>query len=83
MIVGFSRRKGLAPVSWLIMLCEGTNFSHAFIKVYSASLDRVLIYQATGSGVYFMGSTLFDKTAQVMEEYPIEVSEDARRKLLR
>lgn len=81
-IVGFSRHKGFAPLSWLIMLCEGTNFSHAYIKVHSESLDRDLIYQATGSGVHFVGKALFDKTAQVVEEYEIEIPDYNRKKLL-
>lgn len=81
-IMGFSRHKGFAPLSWLIMLCERTNFSHAYVKLYSASLDRTLIYQATGSGVNFVGSVLFEESAQVVEEYPIEVSDGARTRLL-
>lgn len=80
--VGFSRHKGFAPLSWLIMLCERTNFSHAYIRLHSESLDRDLIYQATGAGVNFVGSVMFDQTAQVVEEYKIEISEDARKKLL-
>ena len=80
--VGFSRHKGFAPLSWLIMLCERAPFSHAYIKIRAESLDRNLIYQATGSGVYFVGSVLFDQSAQVVEEYEIPISDDSRRKLL-
>jgi len=80
--VGFSRHKGFAPISWLIMLCERTNFSHAYIRIRSESLDRELIYQATGSGVNFVGSVLFEQTAQVVEEYRVEIPDEDRRKLL-
>lgn len=80
--IGFSRHKGFAPLSWLIMLCERTKFSHAYIKIKSESLNRTLIYQATGSGVYFIGEEAFKLSSEVVEEYPLEVSPEHRIKLL-
>lgn len=80
--IGFSKHKGFAPLSWLIMLCEGTKFSHAYIKVRSKSLNRDLIYQATGSGVHFIGLSLFEQSAQVIEEYQIDISPEKQTKLL-
>ena len=80
--VGFSRHKGFAPLSWLIMLCEGTRFSHAYVRIRAESLDRDLIYQATGAGVHFVGKPLFDETAQVVEEYEIDIPDENRKKLL-
>lgn len=80
--IGFSKAKGFAPLSWLIRACEGTEFSHAYIRIRSESLDRDLIYQATGAGVNFVGTALFDQAAQVVEEYQIEISEETRKKLL-
>lgn len=80
--IGFSRHKGFAPLSWLIRLCEGTSFSHAYLRFRSESLDRDMIYQATGSGVNFVGTVLFEQTAQVVEEYSIEIDDATRKKLL-
>lgn len=80
--IGFSKHKGFAPLSWLIMLCEGTPFSHAYIKVHSASLDRNIIYQATGAGVNFVGEQLFDQSAQVVYEFKIPLEKASHNKLL-
>ena len=65
------------------MKCEGTNFSHTFVRIRSKSIDRDLIYQATSSGVHFVGSVLFESSAQVVEEYQIPVSDEDRKRLLR
>jgi hypothetical protein len=65
------------------MLCEKTNFSHAYIRIHSESLDCDLIYQATGAGVNFVGTEVFDSHHQVVEEYEIKVDDETRKKLLR
>lgn len=81
-IVGFSRHPGFAPLSWLICAVEGTPYSHAYIKIRSESLDRTLIYQATGIGVYFVGENHFNQVAIPIEEYVFEISDDARKRFL-
>ena len=82
--VGFSRSKHrFAVIGWLIQLVERTAFSHAHIRTHSASLDRDLIYQATGAGIYFVGTTDFDSHHAVVEEYSFEISEEAKKKFLR
>lgn len=70
------------PLSWIIQWSEGTNFSHAYVKIRSDSLDRTLIYQATGSGVAFIGEPTFNEHYQVVEEYDIQISDAAKKKLL-
>lgn len=80
--IGFSTHKGFAPLSWLIMAAEHTNFSHAYVKVRSESLDRDIIYQATGAGVHFIGTTMFSQTAEVIEEYEVEIGEEDRVRFL-
>lgn len=80
--VGFSRHKGFAPLSWLIMACERTKFSHSFIEFYSKSLDRYMIYHATGSGVYFVGKTLFEEYNTIIKYKEVEVSKEVNTKLL-
>lgn len=80
--VGFSRHKGFAPLSWLIMLIERTNFSHAYIKIYSESLNRSLIYQANNSGVWFIGEPSFLNKNIEVETYEFEISSTQKTKLL-
>lgn len=81
--IGFSKSKvGFPVIAWLIMLCERVPFSHAYVKVHSDSLDRDLIYQATGSGVYFVGLPAFQLHSQTVEEYSLEVSDAAKKKML-
>lgn len=82
--VGFSRASSkVAVLSKLIMLFERTNYSHAYIKVRSDSLDRTLIYQATGSGVFFWGEESFLTHSTPVEEYRFSLDDDERRSLLR
>lgn len=81
--IGFSRALGFAPLSDLIRWVERTDFSHAFVRVRSESLNRDLIYEATGKGVYFVGSEAFKHRAQIIKEFPILISTEAKNNLLR
>lgn len=75
--IGFSKSKHKFPlISWLIMLCEKTNFSHAYISFYSDSLDRQLIYEAHGSGVNFVGDKMFASIP--VESFEIEISDEQK-----
>lgn len=69
-------------MSWLIMFFEKTNYSHAYIKIPLENVKRNLIYQATGKGVYFIGSELFKKNNETVVEYEFLVSNESRRNLL-
>lgn len=82
--VGFSKSIVSVPIlAWIIMACERVNFSHAYIRIRSDSLDRDLIYQATGSGVYFVGMEYFHQHSATVEEYALEVSDEAKKQFLR
>jgi hypothetical protein len=81
--IGFSRHRGFAPLSWAIMLVEGTPFSHAYLKFYSASMERWLVYEATGKGVFFKSLAIFDEHAETVEEYELPISEEHRVRLMR
>ena len=48
--------------------------SHAYIKFYSESYDRWLIYQASGTKVNFIGETLFDSTELIYKEFELPAS---------
>lgn len=70
------------PLAWLIMLCEGSKYSHASISLWADSLDRTLIYQATGSGVHFIGQAAFDLEHVVVDKYCFDISPEAKTKVL-
>lgn len=83
-VIGFSRPNSwFAPIAWLIMLTERTAFSHAYVKIRSESLDRCLIYQATGSGCFFWGEEGFLAHSKPVEEYIFEVSKEAKTAMLK
>lgn len=67
----------------LIKLCEHTDFSHAYIRWWSPSLSRWLVYQANGSGIHFMGCTRFYTTNLTKHEYLIEIDEERARAMYR
>ena len=83
MIFGFSRRKSFNPLSWLIMLIEGTGYSHAYVKIWSESLHRWLIYQATSKGgLHFCSLEKFLEKNIAVEEYSVKETEQERIRIL-
>lgn len=80
--IGFSRPKTFKPLSWLICKVQGTDYSHAYIKFHSDSLDRDLIYQASGLQVNFVGKTLFEADHIIVREFDIQISDAAHKKAL-
>lgn len=78
LVVGFSKPKsGFIPFSEAIRWVCGTKFSHTYIKFKSDSFDRVLIYQASGLLVNFIGETRFNEAEVVVAEFELEVSDEA------
>lgn len=81
--VGFSKSaKKLAVGSIAIRAYMQTNYSHVYIKFYSKSLDRVLIYEAVGSGVRFIGQEKWKSHAIEMHSYDIDISDESYTKLM-
>lgn len=80
--IDLSKPSKWKPLAWLIMLCEGSKFSHASIRMEASSLDRELIYQATGSGVHFLGRRAFDENHLIVKSYTVEISDSGKVKLL-
>lgn len=81
--VGFSRSsKKFAPFSWLIMASEHTNYSHVYVKFYSNSLQRWLIYQSSHTAVNFMGEELFNQEEIIVKEFDFTVSTETRVKMM-
>jgi hypothetical protein len=73
--IGFSRPKGrLFPWgSWLIRLHQRTPYSHCYIRFYSETLNRTLVYEAVGGGVRFINVDLWSKNAEEIASFTLKV----------
>jgi len=74
--IGFSRPKNkLLPVgSWAIRAFMKTPYSHVYIRFYSESINRTLIYEAVGTGgVRFVGFNLWSSQAEELKSYTLQV----------
>lgn len=72
--VGFSKSRKKIPIgSWLIRWYLGTPYSHTYIKFYSETLNRTLIYEAVGGGVRFIGSKEWESHAEEVKSYTISI----------
>lgn len=80
--IDLSKPQSWKPLAWLIMLCEKSSFSHASMRWMSSSLDRNIIYEATGSGVHFISQPNFEVQHQIVKSYKFVISDPAKVKLL-
>lgn len=55
---------------------QGTEYSHAYLKFESASLNRTLVYEAVGGGVRFVGSDLWKHKAEEVKQFSIEITDE-------
>jgi hypothetical protein len=62
---------------------EKTKYSHCYIKFYSESFDCWLIYHASHTSIHFLSEENFLKKADILEEYQIELPEEAKKNLVR
>lgn len=60
----------------------GTPYSHVYIKIWSEKYERNLIYQASHTMVNFMGTELFEKENQIVQEFQIEIPDESKAKLM-
>ena len=83
-IIGFSKPKNNKfPIfSWLIRLIEWTPYSHVYIQWHSDSLERDIIYQASGTMVNFMGSKRFNEHVETLFQYKIKCSSEAKKRVV-
>jgi len=81
--IGFSKsKKKFAIGSYAIRTYYGTEYSHVYIKFKSESLDRVLIYEAVGGGLRFIGTKVWESHAVEVASFDIEVSQPSHIKLM-
>lgn len=80
--IGFSTPKKFKVLSWLIRKVERTEFSHVYLAFRSESLNRKLIYQASGLQVNFVGSALFSEHHKVLVEFTIPITDQEKKQIL-
>jgi hypothetical protein len=81
--LGFSKAKSKwAFLSKLIMWCQEVPFSHVYMRVDSQSLQRSLIYQASGLKVNFENKGIFDSHAQIVSEFELDVEQETYKKVM-
>lgn len=81
-IIGFSRPRQTKILSSIIMGILDTPYSHVYIKIHSDSLERDLIYQASGLAVNFMAPAIFDAHNVVVKEFSFDVTSQKKKEIL-
>jgi hypothetical protein len=83
--IGFSRPKNkIFPFfSWFIRLFQGwSDYSHVFLKINSKSIEREIIYQASGLQVNFVGNDYFKTHIHNIKEFNFKITNKDYKKLL-
>lgn len=74
-IIGMSspvnKKIGSEAIKWYL----NTDYSHIYIKMYSKSLDRTMIYHAAHGLVHFIEESNFLSTNKVIKEYELTLSD--------
>lgn len=65
------------------MAVEGTPYSHVYIRWHSESLDKTLIYQASGTSVNFMSLDRFLSHNIIVDEFEFDLSDETYKNVLR
>jgi len=73
-IIGFSKAKGCMPISKAIMLVEGTEYSHVYIKLYNKHFGDYDIYQASKGMVNHVTDSVFLEHNISVAEYKIPIT---------
>jgi hypothetical protein len=75
--IGFSKsKKKFAIGGMAIRAFQHTTYSHVYLKFTSDSLQRVLIYEAVGGGLRFIGTKVWESHAEEVASFPIQISQD-------
>jgi hypothetical protein len=73
--IGFSKPKKWKLFAQLIMWGYNIPYSHVYIRLYSVSYQRHLIYQASHSMVNFMGVNVFNEENITTDEFRLDISD--------
>ena len=82
--IGFSKSTKKLPLfSWAVRLWDGTPYSHCYTEFENRRHPELpLIYQASHDMMNFMSRPVFETENEVIEEFLIEVSDEAYDHLL-
>jgi hypothetical protein len=67
--IGFSRPKKFMPGAWLIQKWMGTQYSHVYLRLYSAYTEQWLVYQASHGMVHLIEWESFKEKAIIVTEF--------------
>lgn len=83
-IIGFSHSTKFMPLfSWAIRLWEKTDYSHCYTQFENRRHPELpLIYQASHDMMNFMSRPVFLDSNKVIEEFTIEISDEAYDRLM-
>lgn len=82
--IGFSKPKNnpFPIASWLIRLFNQTKYSHVYMKINAKSLNRTLIYEATGhGGVNFVNYETWSNRTETVKEFTLNINPEQIQKL--
>ena len=82
-IIGFCHSDPRPIGSRIISMIEGTPYSHTYVKFYSESLKRNIIYHATLDKLHFLSEHSFRKHVKVVHEFELEVTKEQKIEGLR
>lgn len=82
--IGFSKPKNsIFPIySWAIRAIYCTKYSHVYVRWYSNAAEADIVYEASGTSVKFKAGSIFDKKAETVHSYELEIDRETYRKLL-
>jgi hypothetical protein len=78
--IGFSYSCNM--VSKAIRVIENTSFSHIFLSFHSESLNRTLIYHASGHNVHFTNINRFLEKSVIVDLFEIEVTPEQYKQIM-
>jgi hypothetical protein len=81
-VIGFSKPRKRMPFSWLIRKAYGTPYSHVFVSWRSDSLERDLVYQASGIAVNFIGLKAFDEINETIDRFEFDVDDILKKQMM-
>lgn len=82
LIIGFSQPTKFHLFAFLINKICQIPYDHVYIKWNSVSLDRTLIYQASGLKINFEGLQQFTKHAIPIEEYKLQITDETKKAVI-
>ena len=74
-------RKLFAPISWLIRLIEGTRFSHVAVVLHFNDVNKIAVFEASGTSVKFMNYNDWMDKNEIINGYLHEVNESTFKQL--